>query len=62
MKKNKKLILAGAAILLGGMCMRIAWVIINRNLATVIVITGAILFLGGVIIFANTVFNRRGKF
>ncbi|PRD55798.1 hypothetical protein [Sphingobacterium gobiense] len=61
-KRNKKLILAGAAILIGGMCMRLAWIFLNDSIGPVIIITGAVLFLGGVISFINTMYNQRHKF
>lgn len=62
MKKNKDLILAGISILIGGMCMRLAWLFINHPLGPVIVIAGAVLFLGGVIYFVITIYNRKHKF
>ena len=62
LKRNKKLILAGFAILIGGMCMRLAWIFIHDPLGPVIIIAGAVLFLGGVIFFINTMYNQRHKF
>lgn len=61
-KRNKRLVFAGLAILVGGMCMRLAWVFLNDPLGPVIVITGAVLFLGGVIVFINTIYNQRHRF
>ncbi|MBD1434805.1 hypothetical protein H8B06_18420 [Sphingobacterium sp. DN00404] len=61
-KRNKKLIFAGMAILTGGICMRLAWIYIHDPLGPVIIITGAALFLGGVIFFINTMYNQRHKF
>lgn len=61
-KSNKKLILAGVAILIGGMCTRVAWVYIHHPMGPIIIITGSILFLGGVIFFINTIYNQRHKF
>lgn len=61
-KRNKKLVLAGVAILIGGICMRLAWIYIHHSLGPVIVITGAALFLGGVIYFINTVYKQRHRF
>lgn len=61
-KRNKKLIFAGFAILIGGMCMRLAWAFLHHPLGPVIIIAGAALFLGGVIVFINTIYNQRHKF
>lgn len=61
-KRNKKLIFAGFAILIGGMCMRLAWIFIQDPLGPFIIITGAILFLGGVIFFINTMYKQRHRF
>ena len=52
MKRNTKLWIGGAFILTGAMLVRFAWVTINHPFSIVIIITGAILFLGGVIYFA----------
>jgi len=58
-KRNKKLWFAGVSIIIGLMLMRLAWIIINQVWGTIIITTGSILFLGGVVFFANTLFNRK---
>ena len=52
MTRNTKLWIGGAFILAGAMLARFAWVIINHPFSVVVIITGAILFLGGIIYFA----------
>jgi len=58
MKRNTKLLLAGVIILIGGMLMRFAWFIINQQLSTAIIITGSVLFLGGVVYIVNILFKK----
>lgn len=59
-KRNKKLLASGICIILGLMLMRFAHVLIYYNISVVLIIAGAVLFLGGVIFFAKTLF-RHGK-
>lgn len=62
MTRRKKLLYSGIAVVLGLMLMRIAWVIISAIFATIIVLVGSVLFLGGVIIFALTFFRGNRRF
>ena len=52
MPGTRKLLIGGALILTGGLLMRYAWAIYTDVLATVFIITGAIIFIGGIIFFA----------
>ncbi|TCK80797.1 hypothetical protein [Albibacterium bauzanense] len=59
MKRNKKLILGGIIILIGGMMMRFAWFFIYEQLSVVLILIGAGLFIGGVIYFVNALFQNK---
>lgn len=62
MKKRTKLLVAGILIIIGGTFMRFAWIIFTQLLSTFLMLLGAFLFLAGIIFFANTFFDRKGKF
>jgi len=59
MKRNKKLVLGGIFIFIGGISMRFAWIFIYEQLSVVLILTGAGLFIGGVIYFANALFQNK---
>lgn len=61
-RRQKKLLIAGLLILIGGTLMRFAWALINKNYSTALIIVGSILFLGGVISFANTFFHKTDRY
>lgn len=61
-RRQKKLLAAGLLILVGGMLMRLAWALINKNYSAALIIIGSVLFLGGVIFFANTFFNKTDRY
>lgn len=62
MTRDKKLLYAGIAIVLGLMLMRIAWLIVSAIVGTIIVTLGSVLFLGGVIVFSLTFFKNNRRF
>ncbi|HEY1025145.1 MAG TPA: hypothetical protein VGE26_08280 [Sphingobacteriaceae bacterium] len=49
--RRRKLWIAGGLILSGGMLMRFAWATIEDPISVVLIIAGAILFLGGAFLF-----------
>jgi len=59
MRRNKKLLFGGISIITGGMLMRFAWAIINEQLSVFLILAGSVLFLGGVIYFANSLFKNK---
>jgi len=61
-ERHKKLLLAWILIIVGGMLMRFAWALINKNYSTVLIITGSVIFLGGVVFFANIFFNKTDRY
>ncbi|HMR17822.1 MAG TPA: hypothetical protein PKA53_00865 [Sphingobacterium sp.] len=62
MRRNRKLLLAGISIILGLMLMRLAWFVISARWGAVVVITGSLLFLTGVVFFALIFFDRKNRF
>jgi len=53
MRRTSKLWIAGAFILAGAMLIRFAWAIIADPFSIVIIITGTVLFIGGIIYFVS---------
>jgi len=56
------LLTAGISIIVGLTLMRLAWIVIDQRWATAIIVSGSILFLGGVVFFALTFFNRKTRY
>jgi len=59
MKRNKKLLLGGIIILIGGMSMRLAWLFIYEQISVIFMLIGASLFMAGVIYFVNILFQKK---
>lgn len=56
-RRSIKLFIAVLLILIGGVFIRIAWVV----LSTFFILLGAGVFLGGVIYFATTLYSKNNK-
>ena len=50
--RSRKLIIAGALLLVSGLLARVAWVTIREPVSVVLMILAAVLFLWGVFVFA----------
>jgi len=61
-RRETKVLMARLLIRIGGTLMRCAWALINKNYSTALIIVGSILFLGGVISFANTFFHKTDRY